>query len=150
MQGIGSSIEGYLTGSQIFWKLWSYVRISSQKFENHGYMSESVIQFLKIHGYVCPWWSPWEPSISLSMVETGMSSTLLVTTSNKVHSECIWEEHFTKLRTREAFYFVLFSEMPCIILFFLWYPLGTFQILSGYLEGGKTKNELKSLIFSSM
>ncbi len=150
MQGIGSSIEGYLTGSQIFWKLWSYVRISSQKFENHGYMSESVIQFLKIHGYVCPWWSPWEPSISLSMVETGMSSTLLVTTSNKVHSECIWEEHFTKLRTREAFYFVLFSGMPCIIFFFPVIPVGVPSRYSlGISRGGK-QNELKSLIFSSM
>jgi len=71
-----------------------------------------------------------------------MSSTLLVTTSNKVHSECIWEEHFTKLRTREAFYFVLFSEMPCIIFIFPVIPVGYLPDTLWVSRGGENKMNL--------
>ncbi len=63
---------------------------------------------------------------------------LLVTTSNKVHSECIWEEHFTKGRTREAFYLFLFSETPCINFFPL-IPLGYLPDSLWVSQGGFLK-----------
>ncbi len=145
MQGIGSSTEGYLTGSHIFWKPWSYIRIGSQKFGNHGYMSESVTQFFKIHGYIYIYiyiyalddldenrqchFPRWKRACPL----------LLVTTSIKVHSECIWEEHFTKLRTREAFYLFCFLKWLASY-FFPVIPAGYLPDTLWVSRGGKKKN----------